>query len=372
MLEFDRLAVCRRIVRQAAAGVAAMSALLAGSNGASAQQPDFYQGKTLTIIVGLNSGGTVDTFVRSFTGYLAKHTPGKPGIIVNNMPGAGGLLATNYLMEKASRDGLSIIYHLWDPLAQALGHQGLRARYEQFEYLGGTSDTRVNYARVDSIPGGLKQPADIAKAQMIAIGALNNTDLSGLLPKMSMEVLGVKYKYITGYRGGNDIFLALQRGEVHMHNTSIGTLRTRGAQFLKSGDGMAISYLVVADKNGTFVPNKYITDIPAFPDLYKQVHGKPPSGPQWDALNWIVQQVSDLMYVGLAPPGTPPAALAALRKGFEGAINDPDFIAQSIKTNGLPFQFVPVDKGNAVFKALASVSPEVLATVRAAIGDAAK
>ena len=352
---------------------AAMLALPAAAQAQTQAQPaDYYAGKTLTIIVGLDAGGTVDTFVRNFAGYLKKHIPGQPTIIVQNMPGAGGLLATNYLAERAPKDGYTIIYHLWDPLAQALGHPALRTRYEAFEYLGGTSDTRVVYARTDSIPGGLKTPADIMKGDNLAVGALNTTDLSGLLPKLALEVLGVKHKLITGYRGGNDIFLALQRGEVQVHSTSIGTLRTRNASFLSSGQGMPLAYLVVADKDGTFEPNKYIQEMPAFPALYKQVHGKAPSGPTWDALNWLVQQVSDVMFVGLAPPGAPAPALTTLRKSFEAAIADPDFIAHSIKINGLPFTFVPVEKGKAVFSALAGVSPDVLATVRKSIGEAPK
>lgn len=349
--------------------IAALLVLIGAPSMARAQAQPFYTGKTLTIIVGLDAGGTVDTFVRQFSGYLRKHIPGSPTIIVQNMPGAGGLVATNYLAERAPKDGFTILYQLWDPLAQALGDKGLRVRYEAFELLGGTGDTRVMYARTDTLAGGLKVPADIVKVDQIAVGALNNTDISGLLPKLALEVLGVRHKLITGYRGGNDVFLAVQRGEVQLHSTSIGTLRTRNAAFLKSGQGLAIAYLAAADKTGNFEPNKYIDDIPALPTLYRQIHGKPASGPAWDTLNWLVQQVSDLAYVGLAPPGAPPAALEALRQGFQAASDDPDFIAYATKVNGLPYPFVSVAKGRAVIAALAGVSPDVLATVRKSIGD---
>lgn len=355
-----------------AAGLALLMLTLMQTAPSRAQTADIYAGKTLTIVIGLDAGGTVDTFVRTFMAYLKKHIPGQPTIIVQNMPGAGGVLATNWLMERAPRDGTTIIYQNWDPLAQALGNQGLRARYEQFEYLGGTSDTRVNYARVDSIPGGIKTPADIVKAQGIAVGAYNNTDISGLLAKMSLETLGVTHKFITGYRGGQDIFLAIQRGEVQYQNTSITSFRTRAGHLVKSGQAVGISYLAATDKDGRFAPSKYITEMPAFPDLYRQIHGKAPSGASWDALNWMVQQFGDVAFMGLAPPGTPPAALAALRRGFELAIADPEFVEQSIKTNGLPFEFVSVERSRAIFKALADVSPDIVATVRKAIGDGGK
>ncbi|CAN0433859.1 unnamed protein product, partial [Phaeothamnion confervicola] len=201
------------------------------SIGARAQAPapapanDYYAGKTLTIIVGLASGGTVDTFVRSLTPYLRKHIAGNPNIITQNMPGAGGLLATNFINERATPDGLTVSYGPWDPLAQALGHTTLRARYEQLQYYGGFADTRVLYARTDTVPGGIKAPADIMKAPSVAVGAQNATDLSGLLSAVALNLLGVKNKFVMGYRGGTEIFLALQRGEVQMHNTSIGTFR---------------------------------------------------------------------------------------------------------------------------------------------------
>jgi len=107
--------------------------------------------------------------------------------------------------------------------------------------------------------------------------------------------------------------------------------------------------------------------MPAFPDLYREINGKPPSGPDWDALNWLTSQIGEMTYVGFAPPGTPPAMLAALRKGFEGASNDPEFVQDSIKRNGVPFTYVSVERGQAIFRSLAEVTPEVLATLRTSI-----
>lgn len=336
-------------------------------SGARAQQGEFYAGKTVTIIVGLNAGGTVDTMARTFASYLTRHTPGHPVFIINNMPGAGGLVATNFIGERAAKDGLSLNFQNLDPLAQALGNQGLRVRYDQLEFIGGIGDTRTNYARTDAAPGGIKTPADIMKAQGIAVGAYNNTDISGLLAKLTLDVLGVKHKFITGYRGGQDIFLAIQRGEVQMQNTSISSLRTRSAAFLKSGEGIALNYLVTIDKQGNYQRNKHITEMPAYPDLYREIHGKLPSGPEWNALNWLIQQFGDLAFAMFAPPGTPPAALAALRKGYDAAMADPGLIEHAVKTTGLPYDPVSAEKGTAVLASLSTVSPAILATVRGSI-----
>jgi tripartite-type tricarboxylate transporter receptor subunit TctC len=333
-------------------------------------QGEFYAGKRLTIIVGLEAGGTVDTLARTFAVQLRKHIPGNPTIVVQNMPGAGGSTATNYLQERAAADGLTILYGPWDPLAQALGDQTLRVRYETFDYLGGTGDIRVNYARTDTAPGGIKAPRDIMKADNVLVGALNNTDISGLLPHLTLNTLGVKNKMIVGYRGGNDVFLAMQRGEIQFHSTSISSFRTRNAAFIKSGQGIGIAYLVPVDHNGTYVRSPEVNDVPAFPDLYKEVHGKMPSGPDWDALNWMTNQTGELTYVGFAPGGTPRGAIADLRKAFEAASNDPDYIKETIGRNGVAFSYIGVARGEATFRSLAEVSPEVLKTLRASMGGA--
>src|SRR5262245_19565762 len=100
--------------------IAVLFVLALGAVPAGAQPGGFYTGKTLRIVVGLEAGGTADTFVRTFSTYLRKHIAGNPTIIVHSMPGAGGHVATNYLSEKAPSDGLTILYNPWDPLAQAL------------------------------------------------------------------------------------------------------------------------------------------------------------------------------------------------------------------------------------------------------------
>ena len=349
------------------AGALIASSFLA-SMPARAQQPiENFSGKTLTIVVGLAAGGSADTLVRLFTPHLKKHIPGEPNILVQNMPGAGGVLSFNYMYEKAKPDGQTIIMTLWDPLAQALGNQGLRARYDQYDFIGGISDIRVNYMRVDSVPGGAKKPADVMRAKDISIGAYATTDISGILSHLTLKNLGVPHKVVTGYRGGSDVFLALQRGEVHVHNTSIGTYRTRSKSFITTGEGMGLAYLVPSDDKGNYKRDPRITDMPVFQDLYKEIHGKLPEGAEWNAFNWAVQQFGDLAYVAMAPPGTPPATLAVLRKAMKDAMEDPAFIDESTKRNGLPFDYVSLEEGAKVFRDLSNVSPAVLNTLRGSI-----
>jgi tripartite-type tricarboxylate transporter receptor subunit TctC len=351
----------RRQFLSLTAGYAALPAL---PQIAKAQPRNFYDGKTLKILVGLQVGGSADTIVRRFSDYLRRHIPGNPSILVQNMTGAGSNVAYNYLAERAAPDGLTIVFSAYQALAQALGDPSLRARFETFEYLGGFSDTRVGYMRADAVPGGATKPSDIVRADTLVVGAYSHTDFESTLSRLSLAVLGVKQKLVVGYRGGADIFLAMQRGEVQFHNTTIGTFRTRNAAYIKSGEGIGLYYFVSASSSGEFERNRSVTEIPAFPDLYREVYGKLPSGHDWDALNWLTAQTGELAFAAFAPRGTPPEALSALRGAFERAANDPDFIEKTVAMNGVPNGFVDVQRGRAIVSSLTEVSPDVLKVLR--------
>jgi hypothetical protein len=159
------------------------------------------------------------------------------------------------------------------------------------------------------------------------------------------------------------VFLAMQRGEVHVHSTSIATFRSRSGGFIKSGEGVGIAYLTPVDRDGHYRLNPHITEMPAFPDLYREVHGTLPSGKTWDAFNWLTNQIGEMTYIAVAPPHTAPAAVAALRKGFEGIANDRAFENEMLAKQGIPYSHLGTEQGRAIFRALAEVSPEVIATL---------
>jgi hypothetical protein len=124
---------------------------------------------------------------------------------------------------------------------------------------------------------------------------------------------------------------------------------------------------VPVEPDGRYERSDHIAEISTFPDLYREIFGHMPAGAAWDALNWLTHQTGEMTYVGLAPRGTPAVFVAALRQGFERASRDPDFIRETMARNGVPFSFIGVARGEATFRALADVSPEVLRTLRVSI-----
>ncbi len=330
---------------------------------AQAETP-YYQGKTIKVIVGLRAGGTADTFIRTFTDYWQKYIPGKPTMVVENMPGSGNLLATNHVYEAVKPDGLTVLYGPWVPTAQALNLPELRADYSKFEFIGASSDIRVSYMRKDVAPG-LTTPADIAKLDTFNVGGNAPTDFVDLMSRMSLDLLGVKYNYVTGYKGGSDLYAAMLRNEIQYSNTSYSTLVTRSADFVApKGEGMAVYYFCTRGGNGDFVRKKLEGDIPCFVDLYKQIHGKDPSGPLWDTLDWFVELAAKVTFLALAPPGTPDEAVSALSEGFYKAAADPELQKTFVERSGVPVDFVPVEEGPAALKVLANTSDEIKSTLK--------
>lgn len=358
-------------LRTLLAGAAIGAAALAASAGDAAAQ--YYKDKTVKIIVGLRAGGTVDTFARTFSKIWAKHIPGNPTMIVQNMTGAGSLRAQNYVFEVAEPDGLTIYWGPWDPVAQALGDPALRARYDKIAFLGGTGEVRVSYTVSNVLPGGkrMTRPEQIVDVgDGFKVGGSTATGIPTLLNLLSLNVLGVKYKYVGGYRGGSGVRAAQKRGEVQSYQTSISTFRRTGKDPLASGEWIGLYYLVPVAADGSYKHNKYIDEVPAFPDLYKKIHGKMPSGPQWQALNWMVNLVGEMTFMGFAPPGTPKEAVEALRASYAAAAADPAFVEPAMKRYRIPYTFVDVPTGERVLGTIENVDPKILETIKAVIDSA--
>ena len=349
--------------------VAGVVLALAANPGASAEAA-YYEGKTITVIVGLSPAGSTDIFVRSFADVMARYIPGHPTIVVQNMAGSGGLVAANHVYENAKPDGLTLYWSNWSPISQIIDAAALPAPYDEFAFIGAIGDTRLVYSRNDIIPGGLTEPADFAKASGFNVGGLNPAGSQDLLLRLSLDLLGVDYNYVPGYEGGSEVFAAILRNEVQLTSTSLISFRTRNADFIESGQGRGLYYMAAADAAGNFKANPNITDIPAFPELYRKIRGGVPSGPTFEAYNWLAKLVGDITIIALAPPGTDPEAVADLRAGYQAASKDKDFTEQTIKSLGQPYSFVTPEEGEAILASLSEAPPGLAETLKALIDSA--
>lgn len=287
-------------------GVLAAPAIASAASG-----DEFYKGKTVTLI---ESGvtGAYDGYARAFAGCMPKYIPGNPTIVVQGKPGAGGVVAANYLYNVAPRDGTVIGAVHGNVLVAQLLSPGL-AKYDatRFSWIGNvTHDTYVGYV-MSSAP--IKTLAEAKATEVLMAGtAVGSGGIDMAI--LGRDLFGFRFKITSGYRTSGETELALERGEADgTFGHAWGSLKTQRPDWLRDGK---IRLIV---QHG-FVKNAELPDTPllldfAQTDLERQV------------LNVeLVRQ--DISKPYLLPPGVPPADLTVLRNAFQACLQDADFVAQ--------------------------------------------
>jgi tripartite-type tricarboxylate transporter receptor subunit TctC len=342
------------LIAACAAGVLAMNARTA-----QAQEP-FYKGKRLTLLINFAAGGPTDIEGRLLAKHIAKHIDGQPAIIVQNRDGAGGLVGTNYVGELGPRDGSMFGYFTGAAWKYVMEPEKHAVDFRTFEFIGYQPGNAVYYVRSDT-PPGLKTAADILKAQGLVAGGLATESSKDLLIRLTLEMLGVPHKYITGFRSSVNARLAVQRGEIHLHSESTpGYLSVVEPSLVK--DGTVIPLYYDADYNGaTFSAPKAMKGslVQPFQEFYRKVRGGEPSGLRWDAYRTNLAVDSAMLRTIAMPPGSPQAGQDALRVALARLNNDKEYAAETMKA----MQFVPyyetgTDINTRVRRAL-TVSPEI-------------
>ena len=198
--EEERLPMCARSWLMAAAALVWVAAAPACAQDAA----EFYKGKTVQIVVGYGAGGGYDIYARMLARHMGKHIPGNPGMVVQNMPGAGSLRATNYLYSVAPKDGTVFgIFNRSTVLDPLFGSPEAKFDAQKFFWVGSMGPEVSVCISWASSP--FKKWEDLLGREFIAAATSFSAD-TGVYPTMFNTVLGTKMKVITGYRGGNDIF----------------------------------------------------------------------------------------------------------------------------------------------------------------------
>jgi tripartite-type tricarboxylate transporter receptor subunit TctC len=303
--------------------------LLTGAGEPHAAEP-FYKGKRLSVLINFAAGGPTDIEGRLFAKYLAKHIDGQPGVIVQNIDGAGGIVGASYLGEVAPRDGTVLGYLSGTSWTYVNNPERWRVDFRSYEFVAYQPGTTVHFARTD-IPPGLRDPSDIAKARGVIAGGLSADTSKDLRLRLGLDMLGVPYQYVTGYRSSPPARLALQRGEINMFSESPPSYRSVVEPGLvRTGEAIPIFYDSV-DANAPTPKQIEGLMIPSYPQLFFQIKGQAPSGQMWEAYRTIFDVNATLQRLIALPPGTPMAAIQAVRAGIEKINNDKEFAAEAIR-----------------------------------------
>ena len=284
---------------------------------ANGAESPFYKGKTLTVLINYATGGPTDIEGRLAAKHLARFIPGNPTIVVNNMAGAGGATATNFLGEVAKPDGLTMSYFTGIFFNILLADPSLRVNLAKFAYIASIEGSSVAYIRKD-VPPGLSIPQDILKAQTFRAGGLSATSTKDVRFRLELDLLGAKYQYVTGYNSNSDARLAVQRNEIQFFVEGLPAYRaTVEPQMVKTGSVVPLYANELIGEEGELEPNAEAPDLTPYSKLYQSIHKKPPSGPYWDALK-VTYISQGMQRVAMMTPGTSPEIVANATQGLRG------------------------------------------------------
>jgi len=306
--------------------------------GAARAADPFYAGKTIHFIVGYAPGGGSDVMCRVMADHMSKHIAGTPTIVVQNMAGAGGANAINYVSEVARPDGLTALCGTVDTLLQLLQDPALRVDINKFQWIFGVPDAQVTYVRTDVKPN-LKQPADFLKATDLILGGFAVTNSKDIEERLALDLLGVKYQYVTGFNGEGGARAALQQKFINTWTDAVSSyVAVDVPTLVKPGIVVPIFQSGMLDEAGQLTKaSAAVPDVPSLYEFYHQQFGKPPSGIQWDTFQ-AVQGVFAVAQRGIALASNAPSeAVAALRASADPLLQDQKFMADATNVMGAGF-----------------------------------
>lgn len=277
---------------------------------------DFYRGKTLTLVVPVSPGGVYGTFGQIFERHFGKYVPGEPNVIVTYMEGAGGVRGMNYMYSAAAKDGTVLGLPNTGFVATAV-LESVKVRYEplKFNILGGWGEAVIVLTLAHDAPA--KRFEDALETEVI-LGAIGKGTTGYQVPAMLNDMLGTKFKIITGYQGGSPIRLAMERGEVHGWMGQWLGWRAVAPDWIR--DKKIINLMQMASKR-----QKDLADVPLLTEFAKTAEQR--------AIFEFISLASVTGQAFVAPPGVPADRVAALEKAFAATLADKAFLADAEARN---------------------------------------
>jgi tripartite-type tricarboxylate transporter receptor subunit TctC len=312
-------------------------------------QESFYKDKTVRFVVGYSAGGSFDLYSRMIARHFGKHLPGNPTVIVENMTGAGGIIAANYIFNQAKPDGL--IIGAWAApliLQHIMGNDATKFDGRKFGYLGVPSpyDTLCTFNK----ESGIKTVEDWAAAKRpLKISSIGPGTSTSDVPKLLKEALGLPLQVVEGYKGGADARIAVESGEVDGYCGSWQTVKTVWRGAFESGKIRAVLL-------ATLKPNPDLKDVPLAIKYARTDQAR--------MLLRVADSAHGAQFPYSVPPGLAKDRLQLLQKAFLDALKDPELLAEAKKSD---LDIDPIDGPTTAktFAALYEIDPAMAETLKA-------
>jgi tripartite-type tricarboxylate transporter receptor subunit TctC len=316
---------------------------------ANAQEP-FFKGKTVRIVVGFSAGGGFDVYSRAIGRHLNKHLPGNPAVVVENMTGAGSLVAANHVFKVAKPDGLTlgnINGGLF--LQQLLGQTGIEFDALKFAYVG--VPVRDKSVCVMTKASGFTTLDKWAASKTpVKVGATGPGSATHNVPLILKESLNLPIQLVSGYKGIADVRLAAEGGELSgVCGWTWDSLKATWTRALESGDAVVVLQTV-----SQAIPE--IANVPLAINAAKTEEAR-------QLIQAGIHDVSDLTYSYVLPPGTPKDRLQIVRSAFSATMKDPEFIADTAKSK-LGLDPITGEELEKTVGRLFKITPAVLAKLK--------
>lgn len=336
----------------------------------TASAGDFYQGKSITILVNFTPGGPTDVEARLVARHIGNHIAGDPQIVVRNMGGAGGVIGVNWLGEVAPPDGLTVGYFTGVASKSAIGEASLRIDVSRLSFIAGGPGISVTYARSDIAPG-IRKPEDILKARGFWAGGLLPESDKDIRERMELDMLGLDYHYISNYPGSAEARLALERNEIQVFPESMPTYRATIEPNLVRTGAVTTLWYDPLDDGEHFISSPDAEGIPAksYTDFLQQVGRWPQSGDLWDAYRLINSVGTVFLRTIVMPPGAPKEAVDEMRQAFNAVNDDPAYREDALNTVKFIPRYVTDDKMAALYQAKLRPEPRLRDFVRRYVED---
>jgi tripartite-type tricarboxylate transporter receptor subunit TctC len=308
---------------------------------------DFYKGKTVSLVVSYSPGGDYDLRTRLLARHIGKHIPGNPATLVRNMPGAGGFTAPNWLTKIAPQDGtviLMVAQHL--PFAQAVGIAGIEYDARRLQWVGNTTDT-PNVVTVWHT-SGIRTVEDATKRE-VALAATGYGTGTYNYPTAMNAIAGTKFKVVFGYPGGNEMNLAMERGEVDGRGSNAWA-----AWKLTKPQWIAEKKIFHLAQVG-LKRHPELADVPTLIDLAKTDVDR--------QIMTFISADTDIARAVVTAPQTPPERVAALRRAFDATMKDPEFLAEAERA-GFDISPVPGERAQEIATHIVDTPANVLARAK--------
>ncbi|HET9882588.1 MAG TPA: tripartite tricarboxylate transporter substrate-binding protein, partial [Candidatus Binatia bacterium] len=332
--------------------------LLTSQTLVQAQQEPFYQGKTIKVVVGFTSGGFYDRWSRLLARFVPKYLPGAPEMIVQNMPGAGGLIAANHVYNVAQPDGLTVgmtSYGMY--LDQMVGRKEVQYDVRKFHWIGSPEKSDVlMYMRSDA---PYKSIEDIRTASTPPkCGSTGTAGTDYILARLLEDTLNAKIDTVLGYPGGSEIDLAVEKGEVQCRGLTAAPFFGR-EPFISWRKRNFVNVLLY----GGLKRDPRIPDTPTIYEIFDKLNTPEESRRVAD----VILRGGDFGRPWVMPPATPPEVVKTMRAAYAKAMTDSTLLDEAKQTK-LDVEYVPGEELQKLAEKMMSQPPGVVQRVKTLLG----